>query len=329
MKRILITGGAGFIGYHLACALAADPAQEVWLIDNLQRGQLDADLQALIARPNVVFQNADLTRPESLSDLPRDMAEIYHLAAMVGVKHCMQQPGKVLQTNLQMTQNLIAWASRCDFPRLLFASTSEIYAGGYSSGILPVPTPEDIPICIEDLRNPRFSYAVSKIAGEQLIRFLAPEAYDFKIVRFHNIYGPRMGFAHVIPEVLRRIQAGETPFQAYGAEQTRAFCYVTDAVAQLQAVMQHSGNADPVFHLGNASEEIQILDLLQKLFALSDYSAPLVIQPAPPGSVDRRCPDLSRLLQIWQPHWTPLDEGLALTRAWYQKHMAQQTAHHE
>lgn len=316
----LITGGAGFIGYHLARTLASDLLEQdrqLFLVDNLQRGQQDDELQDLLELPHVTLIVGDLCDPQTYALLPQDITEIYHLAAMVGVKHCMQQPEKVLDTNLRSTQELIAWAKKLDFPRLLFASTSEIYAGGYGQEIVPVPTPEQIPICVEDLSNPRFSYAVSKMAGEMLVRFNAPEAYDFRIVRFHNIYGPRMGFAHVIPEVLRRIHAGECPFQAYGHDQTRAFCYIDDAVAQLQAVMAHPPEGDPLYHLGNAREEIQIGALLEKIFQLCRYEAPLIPVNAPEGSVQRRCPDTRRIETLWNGPWTTLDYGLEATLNWY------------
>jgi len=318
MSRILITGGAGFIGFHLAQYLAQTRTTPIVIADNFQRGQRDPDLEQLLASPQVSLVQGDLTQAETWQQLPSDITEVYHLAAMVGVKHCMNHPAQVLDTNLKMTQHLVEWAATLQHPQILFASTSEIYAGGYSQQILPVPTPENIPICVEDLANPRFTYAVSKMVGEQLIRFHAPGRYTFKIVRYHNIYGPRMGFAHVIPEVLRRIQAQESPFQAYGHDQTRAFCYVTDAVRQTVAVMAAPASADPVYHLGNPSEEITVAELLQQLFALTGYQAPISPVAAPPGSVARRCPNIDRLLGIWEPQWTPLATGLAQTLAWYQ-----------
>lgn len=323
MSRILITGGAGFIGFHLACYLAQRSNTPIVLADNFQRGQRDTDLENLLQQPHVEIFRGDLTQASTWQNLPTDITHIYHLAAMVGVKHCMNHPAQVLDTNIKMTQHLVEWAATLNQPDILFASTSEIYAGGYGQDILPVPTPEDIPICVEDLANPRFTYAVSKMVGEQLIRFHAPGHYRFKIVRYHNIYGPRMGFAHVIPEVLRRIQAQESPFQAYGHDQTRAFCYVEDAVRQTVAVMDAAPAEDPVYHLGNPSEEITVAELLEQLFALTGYQAPIVPVAAPPGSVARRCPDINRLLQVWEPEWTSLAKGLEHTLAWYQPFLNQ------
>jgi nucleoside-diphosphate-sugar epimerase len=323
MSRILITGGAGFIGFHLARYLLQNTDHTLIIADNFQRGQRDQELESLLESPRVTLHSGDLTLNSTWQALPQDITHIYHLAAMVGVKHCMSQPARVLDTNIKMTQQLVEWAATLTNPQILFASTSEIYAGGYSQNILPVPTPEQIPICVEDLANPRFTYAVSKMVGEQLIRFHAPNTYTFKIVRYHNIYGPRMGFAHVIPEVLRRIQAQESPFSIYGHDQTRAFCYVEDAVKQTVAAMDATVTHDPVFHLGNPQEEITIAELVHKLFALTQYTAPVLLVEAPPGSVNRRCPDISRLAEVFTPSWTPLDKGLAQTYAWYYPYLEQ------
>lgn len=324
--KVLITGGAGFIGLHLAQALKAQQ-HHIYLVDNFQRGRNDEALAAFLAEDRVTLIEGDLTQAETYAMFPEDIDQVYHLAAMVGVKHCMESPDKVLETNLLMTQQLIAWLKQLPHkPRLLFASTSEIYAGGFSQDILPIPTPEDIPICIEDLTNPRFSYAVSKLASEMWVRFHAGQHYDFQIVRFHNIYGPRMGFAHVIPELIKRVKQQENPFKAYGHDQTRAFCFVSDAVSQMIAVMNASQSHE-VFNIGNAQEEIQIQELIQKLFTLMDYDAPLATVAAPSGSVNRRCPDTQKVQKIWSETFTPLDEGLKVTLDWYLHSLAHQEAY--
>lgn len=324
--KVLITGGAGFIGLHLARALYQNKAT-IYLVDNFQRGRKDTELEQLLELEGIHCIEADLTQASAYEHFPTDIDQIYHLAAMVGVKHCMNDPDQVLANNLGMTQQLVQWLKSLNHkPRLLFSSTSEIYAGGFSQNILPIPTPEEIPICIEDLSNPRFSYAVSKLASEMWIRFHAAEHYDFQIVRFHNIYGPRMGFAHVIPEIIKRIQAQETPFKAYGHTQTRAFCYITDAVSQMLAVMQATPTQQ-VFNIGNSQEEILIADLIQKLFTLTGYESPLEPIAAPSGSVQRRCPDTHKIEQIWQGSFTPLDQGLKATLDWYLDSLAHSKAY--
>lgn len=324
--KILITGGAGFMGLHLARALK-DQSHHIYLVDNFQRGRKDDELAAFLEQEQVSFIDGDLTQVETYALFPKDIDQVYHLAAMVGVKHCMESPDKVLETNMLMTQQLVAWLKQLSHkPRLLFASTSEIYAGGFSQNILPIPTPENIPICIEDLTNPRLSYAVSKLASEMWVRFHAADHYDFQIVRFHNIYGPRMGFAHVIPELIKRVKQQETPFKAYGHDQTRAFCFVSDAVSQMIAVMNHS-QCQEVFNIGNDQEEIPIQKLIQKIFKLMHYEAPLDLLEAPLGSVKRRCPDTQKVQKIWAEKFTSLDEGLKLTLAWYLDSLAQQEAY--
>lgn len=324
--NILITGGAGFIGLHLARALHA-AGHTLYLVDNFQRGRKDAELNDFLAQDGVTCIEGDLTQAATYQRFPEAINQVYHLAAMVGVKHCMESPDQVLETNLRMTQELVNWLKTLPHkPRLLFASTSEIYAGGFSQNILPIPTPEDIPVCIEDLTNPRLSYAVSKLASEMWVRFHAAQHYAFQIIRFHNIYGPRMGFAHVIPELIKRIREQERPFKAYGHDQTRAFCFVEDAVSQMIAVMNHKV-AGEVFNIGNDQEEIPIQNLIEKLFALMDYQAPLEPVEAPPGSVKRRCPDTQKVQEIWSGSFTPLDQGLKVTLDWYLKSLAQEKAY--
>lgn len=323
-KKILITGSAGFIGFHLAQTLSLDPNNFLVLTDNLQRGRLDSSLNELQTRSNVKFYAEDLLELDAESEIWGYYDEIYHLAAMVGVKHCVKNPQNVLEINILSTLNIIKLAKKNSCKKIVFSSTCETYSSGYSLGLVPVPTDESVPLMISDIKNPRLSYAVSKIAGEQLIIFNAPENYDYTIVRYHNIYGPRMGYVHVIPEVIKRICKKEKPFKIYGYNQTRSFCYIKDAIAQTIAVMRSDQANDEVIHVGNDREEIEVAYLVKKVFSILGYDVETENIEAPVGSVNRRCPDISKMTRMTGllPQ-VSLDEGLDVTIKWYTNEIEQ------
>jgi len=314
--RILVTGAAGFVGCHLAEALARDSMVELVLADNLQRGRADEAFRDLCAKPNVRFVQADLKDANALANLDGDFDQVFHLAAMVGVKHCIARPAEVLETNIRSTLNVLDFVCERRAGKLLFSSTSEVYAGANDLGALKIPTAEDAPVVIADLSQPRATYAGSKIVGEQLVRFRCQAAgVPFAIVRLHNIYGPRMGFAHVIPEVIKRVWGKENPMKVFGEDETRAFCYVDDAVTALRLVMERV--TGEVVHIGSM-EETRVGELYRILLSQLDYHPALAGAPSPAGSVKRRCPDISRLRKLtgFEPS-VPLREGLARTVEWY------------
>ncbi len=322
MSKILVTGGAGFIGFNLAKRLSVDSSNTVHIADNLKRGRTDEEFKQLLLKPNVKFYNADLTNVDSMKAIWEYYDEVYHLAAIVGVKHCTRDPAGVLNSNIMSTINIIRLITENKCKKLVFSSTSETYSGGFELGVIKIPTDETVPLCIADIKNPRFSYAVSKIVGEQMVIFNSRDNYRFSIVRYHNVFGPRMGYAHVIPEILKRIYQGENPFKIYGFDQTRSFCFVEDAVSQTIACMGSNTADSEIVHIGNNQEEILIKDLVTKIFNLLNYDADTLEVPALSGSVSRRCPDISKLVSLTAvyPKIT-LDEGLKKTVEWYQEQL--------
>ncbi len=326
-RNILVTGGAGFIGFHLARNLAMDKRNRITIIDNLARGRLDREMNELISKDNVSLLGLDLKKPENLAGIEERFDCVFHLAAMVGVKHCMNRPEEVLLTNALSSMNMIEFIKRSRPGRVLFSSTSEVYASGFDLGIVKIPTPEDTPVAILDPLNPRFSYAVSKIFGEQLFHFSSrSHSFACNTVRFHNIYGPRMGYAHVIPEMIKRAKEGENPFKIFGFDQTRAFCHVDDAVEALKLVMFSDIDGE-LFHIGNDSEETNIKDLASEILKRVGVKARTEDVPAPKGSVARRCPDISKLRKF--TGFTPrvnLEKGLDETCGWYLEDLSKNKA---
>jgi len=317
MPRTLILGGAGFIGYHLALRLAGE-GHALTLVDDLSRGRRDREMESLCARPDITLVQADLTRPDALAELSRRWDGVYMLAAVVGVRNVETDPARVVRTNTLALMHLLDWIAP-ESGVLFFASTSETYAGGVTAGTLPVPTPEEVPLSVEDIRAPRFAYAASKILGEAAVVHTA-RARGLRAVigRFHNVYGPRMGADHVIPELSLRALRREDPFRLFGADQRRAFCHVSDAVEAMLRLMAAESAWGRIVNIGNDSEETLIEDLARLVLKEARFEPALDRVPAPPGSVARRCPDIGRLRTLtgFVPK-VSLDAGVRDTFAWY------------
>lgn len=326
MRKILITGGAGFIGYHLARHLSAEKNNELVLVDNLQRGRMDNDFKELINNERIKFIQADLTRPEFYGELDTDFDQVYHLAAINGTRLFYEIPEEVLRINTLSLLYILEWIKNLKIkPKLCFTSSNEAYAGALAAfDRLPLPTPENAPLVIHDTYNPRWSYAGTKLIGELFVIHYA-KAYDFRavIVRPHNFYGPRAGLGHVLPEWSLRIFNREDPFTLYSPEETRTFCYITDAVKAMRMLMESlktDGQPIQTVHIGN-TDEISMMNLAEKLFKIAGWSPEeIAIKTSPPGSVKRRLADITKIKNLvgWQPE-TPLEDGLRFTFEWYQK----------
>jgi nucleoside-diphosphate-sugar epimerase len=324
MKKILITGGAGFIGYHLAKHILKEKDVQITLADNLQRGVLDDDLKNILKDQRISLLKSDVTSPDFYNSLDKDFDHIYHLAAVNGTKTFYEIPQEVLRINILSLIYLLEWARHLDKkPKICFTSSNEAYASALSAfNQLPIPTPENVPLVIEDTYNARWSYGATKAIGEMFVIYYS-QAYNIPsvIVRPHNFYGPRAGFGHVIPQMSERIVQKQDPFTVYGSDETRTFCYISDAVEAMQMLMDSpSINKLPAetFHIG-ASEEINMLDLAKKLFQTTGFEPEkLNIKPGLAGSVKRRLADISKIKS--SINWTPkvsLDEGLKKTFDWY------------
>ncbi|HPF98916.1 MAG TPA: NAD-dependent epimerase/dehydratase family protein [Kiritimatiellia bacterium] len=322
MRNILITGGAGFIGFHLAEELSRDGTDHVVLLDSLVRGRRDADLEGVLRRANVKLVEGDVTDRSVWDKVGGPFDEVYHLAAVIGVRHVLERPHDVVRVNALGTLDLLDWFGRQKGGKLVFASTSEVYAWTQQFHPLPVPTPEAIPLSLTDLSNPRSSYAGSKMFGELAVTHIAGKAgKPFSIVRYHNVYGLRMGFEHVIPEVFRRVTEKQHPLVVYAAEHRRAFCHVSDAVAGTVLAMRHRAADGGTFNLGNDEQEIRMADLARAILQWAKVEVPLQEQPAPHDPIARRCPDITRARQVlgYAPRIN-LEEGLRRTLPWYAAH---------
>jgi len=317
MTKVLITGGAGFIGYHLARKLSAGGCR-IDLVDNLARGVADPALQTLLQQPQVKFIEADLLNPHSMERLGRDYRYIYHLAAIIGVRHVLQRPYAVLLDNTFMLAQVLSLAGRQDnLQRFVFTSTSEVYAGTLQNFTLPIPTPESTPLAVTHLKHPRTSYMLSKIYGEALCH---QSGLPCTIIRPHNFYGPRMGLSHVIPELLQR--AHEAPaggaLAVYSVNHRRTFCFIEDAVEMMTRVAELQEGQGETFNVGNQSPEVAIGELAELIVKVVGKPLVLMPQPEAPGSPARRCPEMSKTLGLtgYRSRFS-LEQGMELTYRWY------------
>ncbi len=321
-KRILITGGGGFIAYHLAMRLAGEPGTAITLLENFSRGRMDDDLNRLCALPNVHLVTADLCAPGAFDQLGRDYDEVYHMAAVLGVENVLHRPVNVLRVNTGATMALLEWFTAGGGKKLMFPSTSEVYAWTQQFHPLPVPTPEDVPLALTDIANPRSTYAGSKIFGELAVTHYARAAgKPFIITRYHNVYGPRMGEEHVIPQLYQRsAHDRQNPLVVYSSTHIRAFCYISDAVTATLACMRTPEAEGGTFNIGNDKEPVTIADLARRILTRSGVAAEIEAKTAANDPILQRCPDITRARQVlgYEPVVT-LDEGLGLTIEWYSK----------
>lgn len=317
MNKVLITGGLGFIGYHLSRRLLAED-YEVHAVDNGARGIVDAEIKALRSNKRYRLLFGDLMDSRFLDVLDLDYTDIYHLAAIVGVQNVIKRPYAVLDYNVSLLSRVLSLAKeQRSLHRFVFTSTSEVYSGTLRYFGLTIPTPESTPLAVCDLREPRTSYMLSKIYGEALCNY---SGRPFTIVRLHNVYGPRMGMAHVIPELLMRAHHNppSSRVPVYSAEHSRTFCYVDDAIELIVRLTAAPEGCNETFNVGSMDQETTISSLSKIIFEIVGKN--LTMQPAgtTEGSPLRRRPDITRAISV--TGYTPfvsLRDGIRRTYDWY------------
>jgi UDP-glucose 4-epimerase len=325
-KSALVLGGGGFIGANIARELMNRSGYDVTIADR----SVDSRLNSLFdeeERQSLTVIKADFSRPEAYNLLARRYDQVYMMAAIVGVNHTLKHPDDVVRTNTALIHYTLEWLARAEVGRIVFASSSENYAASTDIFGASIPTPESVPLAISDIKHPRWTYAITKILGEAAFLHTAPvSGFQATVVRYQNAFGPDMGFRHVIPHLVQRFWEREhyvdTPFQIYGAEQTRAFCYISDAVDGTIRAMETPVASGEVYHIGN-DEEITIEALTRAVGDFMGYAGPYEHAITYPGSVERRCPDISKCRSDLrfepQVQWK---EGVRRTVEWYREFFA-------
>jgi UDP-glucose 4-epimerase len=307
----LITGGAGFIGSHLAETLLAE-GHKVLAIDNFSTGSWQ-NIAHLGNNPNFQFARSSIGDSVVLDRMASQAHIIFHLAAAVGVKLIIEQPVHTIETNIMGTEQVLkaALRYRC---RTIIASTSEVYGKGSK-----VPFAEDDDVLLGSTAKCRWAYAASKMVDEFLgLAYCSQFGAENILVRLFNTVGPRQTgqYGMVVPRFVQKALQDE-PLTVYGdGKQSRCFCDVRDVVGALIGLAGHPNAPGHVFNIGS-TEEISILDLANRVIALTGSSSKINFIPFSeayaPGFEDmqRRVPDVSRVNNLlgWR-HTRPLDEIL-------------------
>jgi len=274
VRRALVTGGAGFIGSHLSELLLAE-GWEVFALDDLSTGSSD-NVETLRERPGFHLVVESVLSPAVVSELVHKCDVVFHLAAAVGVRLIVEQPGRTLLTNVQGTETVLEYCARFG-KRVLVASSSEVYGDH----------PEDTELDEEARRiygpttSKRWAYADTKAMDEFLALALhAERSLDCVIARLFNTVGPRQSgqYGNVIPRFVAAALAGE-PLEVHGdGEQTRCFCHVSDTVRALAGLMAEPATAGRIYNVGS-TDRITIGALARRVLELTGSSSELVFIP--------------------------------------------------
>jgi len=306
--KILVTGGAGFIGSHLCERLVAE-GHAVWCLDNLCTGSTD-NLEGLKGNPLFNFILADVAEPLTL-----EVDAVAHLASPASPVDYHRMPVETMMANSIGTYQALEVA-RKNGARFLLASTSEVYGDP-----LKVPQDEEYTGNVNPV-GPRACYDESKRFAEALTStYRRLYGLETVILRIFNTYGPRMRRedGRVIPNFIQQALAGE-PLTVYGdGSQTRSFCYVDDLVEGICLALRSERAAGKVINLGN-DREMTVLDLAHRVKEMLGSDSEIVFLPLPQDDPRRRKPDLARARELlgWEPT-TALEEGLRLTVDWFRR----------
>lgn len=323
MSKILITGGAGFVGYHLAKKLASSKNNEVIIANKTIPNHDDKEFSSLLLLPNVKMIKADLTEKDAWKKIGSGYDFIYHLVSVKGFKNFNEIPHEVLRVGILSTLNVIDWLrleNGKPLAKILYTSSNEVYNGGITAyGKIANPTPENIPCVIPDTYDPRWSYAGQKLIGELLFIHYS-KAYNFRmsIVRPMNIYGPRAGFDGMIPRIIQQAIKRVDPFIIFGPDDVRTFCYVDDAVDALNKIMEYSKTDNQTYNIGD-THQTSVKDVTETIFDIMKWHPKnIILENSPHEAIRNSVPDISKIKKDtgWEPQ-TSFQDGIEKTIRWY------------
>jgi nucleoside-diphosphate-sugar epimerase len=284
--KILVTGASGLLGTEICRQLKANEHNEVWAIDNHSRSST--------VPPCDQFMNIDLTDKASIDKLPQDFDYIYHYGAINGTKNFYERPNQVLSNNFVCDVNMFEYAGQnANLKKIVYASSSEIVSDDPVS-----PVPEHADIAIRDIHNARWSYRLAKVCSEN---YLANSRLPYVMLRYFNVYGENSKPGHFLADQIAKIRDGK--FECFGANETRSFCHVEDAVRA--SIYCAQTQTRELINIGN-DREITIMDAAQIIASAMGHPNPAwATTPGKPGSTASRRPDISRLRNI-MPDYVPM-----------------------
>jgi UDP-glucose 4-epimerase len=303
MGRILITGGAGFVASDVAEKLAADPANEVVVVDNLLTGELSK------VPDGVTFIKCDVNRFEDISGVfySHRFDHVFHYAAVVGVKRTTDHPVMVLR-DIDGIRNVLDLSKNTGVKRVLFSSSSEVYGE-------PVEIPQNertTPL------NSKLPYAIVKNIGEAFLRSYYKEyGLPYTVFRFFNTYGPKQSRDFVVSKFIRAALAHEDITLFGDGLQTRTFCYIDDNTEACLNAFRRGEVINDVVNIGS-DVEITIKELAEVIIDVTGSRSQIVhLAPLEEGDMTRRMPDISRMRELLGREPLPLRQGLEkILKAW-------------
>ena len=323
--KVLITGGAGTIGSHLADRLLAE-GYHIIVLDNLSTGRRE-NIAHNLAHPRFEWVEGDVRNAPLVAELVARCDAVFHLAAVVGVANVVRDPLACIQVNVEGTQAVLA-AALAHRRRVTFASSSEVYGKSFH-----VPFREQDDRTLGPTWTPRWSYAVSKALDEHLCFAYAARGLEVSVVRYFNSYGPRMdpkGYGSVVARLVTQALAGE-PLTVYGdGQQTRCFTYISDTVEGTLMAAASPNALGQAFNIGS-DLEITVQALAEQIVELTQSQSSIVRVPLEEAfganfeDVTRRRPsiDKARRLLGFEPA-VPLEQGLKETIRWFAERMSPQ-----
>ena len=314
-KRYLVTVGTGFIGAALVLRLL-NQGHRVRVLDNNSRG---AERRLGTAVGDVELVVGDIRSSEVVERAVNGVDAVHHLAFVNGTENFYMHPDLVLEVGAKGMINVVDACIKHGVPELLLASSSEVYQSPPK-----VPTDESAPLVVPDVMNPRYSYGGGKLFSELYAINVAARRLDRVLIyRPHNVYGPDMGFEHVIPQMAMRMaghathaSSGVIGFQIQGSgQETRSFCFIDDFIDGLMLVQEHGVTCN-VYHIGT-TEEVTIADLAHRIAGQLGRKIDILPGPIQAGSTLRRCPAIDKLARLGYQQKVSLDQGLTSTCGWY------------
>jgi dTDP-glucose 4,6-dehydratase/UDP-glucose 4-epimerase len=317
-KKYLVTGGTGFIGSSIVKRLVMTN-NLVRVLDNNSRGALS---KLGDTAKKIEFVEADIRDFNAVQKAADGMDCIIHLAYVNGTEFFYTKPELVLDIGIRGILNVIDACRSNNIGELILASSSEVYQTPPL-----IPADESVPLLIPNILNPRYSYGGGKILSELVAINYGRNAFErVMIFRPHNVYGPDMGYEHVLPQFITRIRnamdtipTGPLPFPIQGdGSQTRAFIYIDDFVDGFMCMLKHGEHLN-IYNIGNP-EEIAIRDVTIKIARYLGREINIINGPLQPGSTARRCPNIQKLTALGFKPQVSFDQGLPVIIDWYMSH---------
>lgn len=296
--KILVTGGAGFIGSSLVNKLTESGNYKVVVVDNLLTGDTDR----LVDHPNLKFIKADVNKLSDISTIfySQNFDYVFHYAAVVGVKRTLNNPVSVLD-DISGMKNILDLSKNTGVKRIFFSSSSEVYGE-------PVELPQNE---MTTPLNSRLPYAIVKNVGEAFLKSYKQEyGLDYTIFRFFNTYGPLQSKDFVVSRFISAALKNEQ-ITIYGdGKQSRTFCYVDDNVNACLKAFEEDQIVNDIINIGS-DIEIQVVELAEMIKELTNSNSEIVhLPPLPEGDMSRRLPDTSKMKELLGYDPIPLKEGL-------------------